>query len=258
MQSSVTPDSQCLAQTLPVSEGSDALNTSEASATINQTCYSICHIQCWVHHQQSESKAQHAQPDAAADEFKMFITLVFGVSIFGASTFAVSIGQMTDPADIWTPQEPPFTLQTVRSFLGAAWLCFTLSIALASFISSFIILMKSQAARGEPKDADPPKDWESTAIAASALLWTLLAAAFLFVALAMVPYAYVPGWCAVASTILFGLYVVWLICSQVRYVIRGRFYRAAALTQSRFHLKTHRPNDSESSELQAECGIRDL
>ncbi|KAF2995425.1 hypothetical protein E8E14_001924 [Neopestalotiopsis sp. 37M] len=152
-------------------------------------------------HAQLEPEAQRAQPDSADEEFRMFITLVFGVSIFGASTFAVSIGQMTDPADIWRPKDPPFILQTVRSFLGAAWLCFTLSIALASIISSFLILKKNQATRNvqdKNKDQAEERKRETTAIAASALLWTLLVAAFLFIALAMVPYAYVPGWIAVA------------------------------------------------------------
>ncbi|KAH6989270.1 hypothetical protein BKA56DRAFT_575376 [Ilyonectria sp. MPI-CAGE-AT-0026] len=45
--------------------------------------------------------------ESSVEDFKMFISFVFSVSIFGASTFAVVVGQMTDPADIWKPDPPP-------------------------------------------------------------------------------------------------------------------------------------------------------
>ncbi|KAM0562290.1 hypothetical protein ACHAPJ_001977 [Fusarium lateritium] len=133
-------------------------------------------------------QSPNARTDASIEEYKMFITLVFGVSIFGASTFAVSIGQMTDPADIWRPKKAPFAMETVRTFLGAAWLCFILTIAVAGFSTSLLTLLKNQDEG--IKDTDRKKKLESIAIPVSALLWTLLVAAFLFLSLAMVPYAY--------------------------------------------------------------------
>ncbi|KAF5632701.1 hypothetical protein F52700_6237 [Fusarium sp. NRRL 52700] len=151
--------------------------------------------------------------DVAAEEYKMFITLVFGVSIFGASTFAVAIGQMTDPADIWKPKKPPFSMETVRGFLGGAWLCFILAIAVAGFSSSLLTLLKNQHTI---VGADGQKKWKTIAIATSVVLWTLLALAFLFLSLAMVPYAYVPGWIAVASVILFGIGMACLLFFQIR------------------------------------------
>ena len=164
----------------------------------------------------AEPGALRTHTDAAFEEYKMFISLVFGVSIFGASTFAVAIGQMTDPADIWKPEKPPFAMQTVRTFLGTAWLCFILAIAVAGFSSSFLTLLNHQGREHEVGYDDRSKKWGNTAIAASAMLWTLLVTAFLFLSLAMVPYAYVPGWFAVSSTSLFGIYVVWMIIFQIR------------------------------------------
>ncbi|VTO83331.1 unnamed protein product [Fusarium graminearum] len=143
----------------------------------------------------------------------MFITLVFGVSLFGASTFAVAIGQMTDPADIWEPEKPPFSMERVRNFLGAAWLCFILAIAVAGFSSSLLTLLKHHANRA---GVNGQKMWKTITITTSVLLWTLLAVAFLFLSLAMVPYAYIPGWIAVASAILFSIGMACLLCFQVR------------------------------------------
>ncbi|WXC42954.1 hypothetical protein QX201_002728 [Fusarium graminearum] len=155
-----------------------------------------------------------SEPDTSAEEYKMFITLVFGVSLFGASTFAVAIGQMTDPADIWEPEKPPFSMERVRNFLGAAWLCFILAIAVAGFSSSLLTLLKHHANRA---GMNGQKMWKTIAITTSVLLWTLLAVAFLFLSLAMVPYAYIPGWIAVASAILFSIGMACLLCFQVRY-----------------------------------------
>ncbi|KAJ3509238.1 hypothetical protein NM208_g15697 [Fusarium decemcellulare] len=92
-----------------------------------------------------KSEASHGHLSSSVEEYKMFISLVFGVSIFGASTFAVAIGQMTDPADIWKPDQPPFSIHRVRTFLGSAWLCFILAIAMAGYSSSLLTLLKRRA-----------------------------------------------------------------------------------------------------------------
>ncbi|KAF5003524.1 hypothetical protein FDECE_9947 [Fusarium decemcellulare] len=167
-----------------------------------------------------KSEASHGHLPSSVEEYKMFISLVFGVSIFGASTFAVAIGQMTDPADIWKPDQPPFSMHRVRTFLGCAWLCFILAIAVAGYSSSLLTLLKRRA--NGVYDSTWGRRWEGIGIAASTLLWLLLVTAFLFLSLAMVPYAVVPGWIAVAACCVFGLCTMTMPFYQIRAHLDGK------------------------------------
>ncbi|KAK7408547.1 hypothetical protein QQX98_009308 [Neonectria punicea] len=150
--------------------------------------------------------------ESSIEEFKMFISFVFSVSIFGASTFAVVVGQMTDPADLWKPDAPPFALSTVRTFLAIAWLCFILSIAVAGYSSSLLTIRRHQA--GGVYDETWGKKWDVIGILASAMLHLLLVTAFLFLSLSMVPYANAVGWVAVGFSCLAYVFVMGLTIYQ--------------------------------------------
>ncbi|KAK6218525.1 hypothetical protein QIS74_06405 [Colletotrichum tabaci] len=147
--------------------------------------------------------------------FQYFISLVFSISIFGASTFAVIAGQMEDPAELWKPDPPPFTLATVRKFLAVAWLCFILSIAVAGYSSSVLTALQQQA-RGR-YDKTWSRRWRYVGITASVALHFLLVFAFLFMALGLVAYVGTIGWVAVGFCCLAGVFVLGLSIFQFVY-----------------------------------------
>ncbi|KAF4446866.1 hypothetical protein F53441_9570 [Fusarium austroafricanum] len=109
---------------------------------------------------------------------------MIAISVFGASTFAVIMGEMTDPAKIWAPEAPTFTLKTVRLFLSVSWLAFAVSIALAGYSGSFLALMR-QKAKGEI-DEETIKKWTPTGLVVSAALHLLIVTGFFFMALSLV------------------------------------------------------------------------
>jgi hypothetical protein len=153
-----------------------------------------------------------AQVERAVEDFQSFISFIFSVSIFGASTFAVIVSQMADPIDIWRPDPPPFGLATVRTFLAIAWLCFILAIAVAGYSSSILTLWREMA-RGF-LDKTWKKKWDSVGIVASVILHLLLVTAFLFLSLALVAYVGVVGWVAVGFSSLAGVFVSGLSAYQ--------------------------------------------
>lgn len=152
--------------------------------------------------------------ERAAKEFQTFITFIFSVSIFGASAFAVVVGQMTDPEDCRDGDDPPpFSLKTVRFFLACAWLCFIMSLAVAGYtLSALTILL--QRVPGQ-YDSEWSWRWELGGILVSALLHLLLIGAFLFLSLAMVAYVGVVGWIAVGCCTAAGLLVMSLVTYQL-------------------------------------------
>lgn len=148
----------------------------------------------------------------SAQAFEYFISVIFSISIFGASTFAVIAGQMADPAEIWAPDAPPFALATVRKFLAAAWLCFVLAIAVAGYSSSVYHMHRHQA--GYVLDQEWADKWEKVGKPSAAAMHFLVLFAFLFLALALVAYAGVLGWVAVGCAALAGVFVVGLMIRQ--------------------------------------------
>lgn len=151
--------------------------------------------------------------------FQTFITFIFSVSVFGASTFAIIASQMVDPADIWNPDPPPFHLSTVRNFLAVAWLCFILSIAIAGYSLSILTLLREGNVGALDKKAWARKwaRWNIIGLVASMLLHLLLVVAFLFMSLALAAYVGAVGWvatgfCSIATMFVMGLSVV-----QVKY-----------------------------------------
>ncbi|KAK1753767.1 hypothetical protein QBC47DRAFT_387099 [Echria macrotheca] len=149
----------------------------------------------------------------SVEDFERFISFIFSISIFGASTFAIIAGQMADPVDIWKPDPPPFSLATVRTFLGIAWLCFVLSLAVAGYSSSLLSLSRQSV--GGVVDKDWGRAWDRFGLAASVVLYLLSAVAFLFLSLSLVAYAGPVGWVAVGFTSLALLFVLALSGYQI-------------------------------------------
>ncbi|KLO80946.1 uncharacterized protein LW93_9194 [Fusarium fujikuroi] len=144
--------------------------------------------------------------------FRFFVVTMIAISVFGASTFAVIVGEMTDPADIWAT--PTFTLKTVRLFLSVSWLAFAVSIALAGYSGSFLALMR-QKAKGEI-DEETIKKWTPAGLVVSAALHLLIVTGFLFMALSLVAYVGSFGWVIVGFSVVMYLVVFYLLIAQFR------------------------------------------
>ncbi|KAH9238361.1 hypothetical protein K456DRAFT_1173261 [Colletotrichum gloeosporioides 23] len=153
-----------------------------------------------------------ANEEGSVKDFQMFITIVLTILIFGASTFAIISGQMQDPAELWKPVPPSFSLATVRRFLAAAWLCFILTIAIAGYTSSVLTILRQRAER--LNDHTWHTHWEILGIASSVLLHILLVLAFLFLSLGLVAYVGTIGWVAVGFSCLAGTFVASLSIFQ--------------------------------------------
>ncbi|KAI7765090.1 hypothetical protein LZL87_005803 [Fusarium oxysporum] len=147
--------------------------------------------------------------------FRFFVVTMIAISVFGASTFAVIVGEMTDPADIWVPEPPTFTLKTVRLFLAVSWLAFAVSIALAGYSGSFLALMR-QKAKGEI-DEEMIRKWTPAGLVVSAALHLLIVTGFLFMALSLAAYVGSFGWVIVGFS---GL---------ITHLIYGKYKKPAVL-----------------------------
>lgn len=151
-----------------------------------------------------------AHVEQSVKDFQMFISFIFSVAIFGASTFAVIAGQMADPADLWRPDGPPFRLPTVRVFLSVAWLCFVLAIALAGYSSSLLTVLRQRASGVYSRAWG--RGWDNIGILVSVVLHLLLVTAFLFLSLALVAYVGTVGWVAVGFSAVAIMFVLALSC----------------------------------------------
>jgi hypothetical protein len=153
--------------------------------------------------------------DQSDAEFQHFLGgFMFPLSIFGASTFMIITQQMTDPADIISGslshgQQPIFSLQTVRTFIAIAWLCFILTLALTGFASSGFVLLRKKYGHQSP-DLGQVKmlgsvTWGHMGILVSLVLYILIITAFMFLSLAMAAYVGAVGWVAVGCCALAGV-----------------------------------------------------
>src|SRR5579859_3097453 len=75
--------------------------------------------------------------------FEGFLSFVIGVSIFGASTFAVVVSQIANPSDLYA--KPRFTAKTVRTFLAISWLLFILALGIVGFSMSVVTYQREHA-----------------------------------------------------------------------------------------------------------------
>ncbi|KAF4443708.1 hypothetical protein FACUT_1133 [Fusarium acutatum] len=157
-------------------------NTEELSREI------LYHVIHQLENQASKQDSIHSSSKTNSDDlevFRFFVVTMIAISVFGASTFAVIVGEMTDPADIYAT--PTFTLKTVRLFLSVSWLAFAVSIALAGYSGSFLALMR-QKAKGEI-DEEMIRKWTPAGLVVSAALHLLIVTGFLFMALSLVAYS---------------------------------------------------------------------
>lgn len=149
---------------------------------------------------------------AAIKDLQSFISFVFSVSIFGASTFAVIIGQMADPAEIWKPNPPPFCLSTVRTLLATAWLLFIIALAVAGYSSSVLTIYQ----QGDMSDQRRARKWNRFGFLASVVLHVSLVLAFMLLSIALIAYTGTVGWVAVGVSSLAAVFVVGLSLFQSR------------------------------------------
>ncbi|KAF4957886.1 hypothetical protein FGADI_2715 [Fusarium gaditjirri] len=175
----------------------------------------LYHVLQRLEGQASRPDSIHSSSKNNSDDlevFRFFVVTMIAISVFGASTFAVIVGEMTDPADIWAPEPPTFTLKTVRLFLSVSWLSFAVSIALAGYSGSFLALMR-QKAKGEI-DEEMIKKWTPAGLVVSAALHLLIVTGFLFMALSLVAYVGSFGWVIVGFSGLMYAVVFYLLGAQ--------------------------------------------
>jgi len=111
----------------------------------------------------------------------------------------------------------PFKLQTVRTFLACAWLCFVLALAVAGYTSSIMTLTESGKLGGIAGSMGWSWKWELGGIVIAAMLHLLLLTGFCCLSLAMAAYVGVVGWVAVGFCAAAVVFVVSLVTYQVEY-----------------------------------------
>ena len=137
-----------------------------------------------------------------ASYFENFFRTVIGIGTFGASiTFSKIVQSPVQPF-----HDYGFSAQGIQYLLSTSWLLFVLTLAFTAYFASALSLWRPQAvaAFGLQKGNDRNKVlWFATAV--SALLFSLVIAAFLTLALVVVAYVGPVGWVAFAFTIVFAL-----------------------------------------------------
>ncbi|KAF3003104.1 hypothetical protein E8E13_008165 [Curvularia kusanoi] len=125
--------------------------------------------------------------------FDKFLSFVLTLTIFGASTFTVVVSEIANPSEI--NPSARFARETVRSFLGIAWLLFVIALYGVAYSMSSVAEKRENPDRqvgGKSKFR-----WE---LLASSLIQIVIITAFLFLSLALVAYVEPVGWAAVASS----------------------------------------------------------
>lgn len=135
--------------------------------------------------------------------FNGLFTTVIGISSLGASiTFNYVISNVNSPAE-----GACFGQAEVQLFLGISWLLFLLALASASLASSILTFFKEHWKKdwnGECGTKNQ-KDVQIYAAFATAVLGSLVTAAFIFLCLVVTAYSPVVGWIALGFTVTFGL-----------------------------------------------------
>lgn len=126
--------------------------------------------------------------------FQEFLSFVLSLSIFGASTFAVVVSEIANPNDL--SPSPRFSRETVRTFLGIAWLLFVFALAIVAASMSILSYQQEHSKGGF--HSLWRRSWERLGLIASSLIQIAVIGAFLFLSLALVAYTEAVGWVAVA------------------------------------------------------------
>lgn len=130
-------------------------------------------------------------------------TVLVALSTLGASvTFSYVVSGIRTP----TTTKSGFSNGEYETFMALSWLLFILDLAFATLFSTLLAFYQDQAVahwQSTNKVARSYIQWSATA--ATALLYGMTIAAFIFLSLVITAYSLVVGWIAVGFTVLFGL-----------------------------------------------------
>ena len=126
--------------------------------------------------------------------FEGFLSFVLSLSIFGASTFAIVVSEIANPSEI--SPNARFTRETVRSFLGIAWLLFIVPLGIVAVSMSLLAYKREHPTAG--LEGVWNQRWERLGLVASSLIQVSIIVAFLVLSLVLVAYTEAVGWVAVA------------------------------------------------------------
>mgnify|MGYP004503243875 CR=1 FL=1 len=126
--------------------------------------------------------------------FEGFLSFVLSLSIFGASTFAIIVSEIANPSEV--SPNARFTRETVRSFLGIAWLLFIVALGIVAVSMSLLAYKREHPTAGF--EGFWEQRWDRLGLVASSLIQVSVIAAFLFLSLVLVAYTEAVGWVAVA------------------------------------------------------------
>ena len=137
-----------------------------------------------------------------ASYFENFFRTVVAVATLGASlTFSKLVSSPIEPF-----HDYGYSGRQVQYLLASSWLLFVLALAFTSFIASALSLWRPQAVKAFGTSINEQRNkvlWWASGV--TALLYGLLVAAFLTLALVVVAYVGPVGWIAFAFFIVFGL-----------------------------------------------------
>ena len=141
--------------------------------------------------------------------FQEFLSFVLSLSIFGASTFAIIVSEIANPNDI--SLNPRFSRQTVRNFLGIAWLLFVFALAIVAASMTLLAYHQERSTTGLDSVW---KKLERPGLVASSVIQISVIMAFLFLSLALVAYTEIVGWLAVAFSSIAAVFALVLLAVQ--------------------------------------------
>jgi hypothetical protein len=134
--------------------------------------------------------------EVVVKSFEGFLSFVIGLSIFGASTFAVIVSEIANPSDL--AENPRFTRETVRILLGISWLLFILALGIVALAMSLLAFQREHPTAGF--NSPWRRTWERLGLLASSSIQLFVIVGFLFLSLVLVAYTEAVGWVAVAFT----------------------------------------------------------
>jgi hypothetical protein len=136
--------------------------------------------------------------------FEGFLSFVLSLSIFGASTFAIVVSQIANPSEV--NPNARFTRESVRSFLGIAWLLFIFALAIVAVSMSLLAYKREHPISGF--QGVWKQRWERLGLVASSLIQLSVITAFLFLSLVLVTYTEGVGWAAVALSLTAAVFAI--------------------------------------------------
>jgi hypothetical protein len=164
----------------------------------------------------TNSSAKDPKPSADIDtqetikSFEGFLSFVLSLSIFGASTFAIVVSEIANPSEV--SPDARFTRETVRSFLGIAWLLFIVALGIVAVSMSLLAYKREHPTAGF--ESTRKQKWERLGLVASSLIQVSVITAFLFLSLVLVAYTEAVGWVAVALSSIAAAFAIVSLAAQ--------------------------------------------